>query len=231
MAGYNHSGHRQRLKKRFLKENSFDNFEPHVILEMLLFYTVPRKDTNELAHRIIDYFSSLSAVFDAPYEALLEFDGITENTACLIKSVVPLSRAYYNDKYNCPMVLNDTSDTADYLLNRYLGYKEEVFGVISLDNKNSVLSFDIVAKGGHGAVVAEARSVVEIIIKTGASAVILAHNHPGGLAIPSGGDISQTRLIISACRSVGVRVCDHIIIAGNDCVSMRSTKAYTPMFD
>lgn len=231
MASYDHAGHRQRLKKRFLNEGSFDNFEAHNILEMLLFYTIPRKDTNELAHRIIDKFGSLSGVLDANYEDLVAFDGISENTACLIKSIVPFARAYYRSKVNKNELLNNMDDVSEYLNRRYLGFKNEVFSVISLDNLNRVLSFDAVAQGGHSSVSAEGRSVVELALKKGASAVILAHNHPGGLALPSGGDISQTRVIISACHSVGIRVLDHIIIACGECVSMRQSKNYRMMFD
>lgn len=92
-----HENHRKRLKERFLEEG-LENFQNHNILELLLFYSVPRRDTNALAHELIDKFGSLSAVFDADYDSLLDCKGVSENTAVLLKLIPKLARAYLMDK-------------------------------------------------------------------------------------------------------------------------------------
>lgn len=94
-----HEGHRERLKNRFLT-SSLDNFEPHNILELLLFYSIPRQDTNEIAHALLDRFGSLKGVFDADFSELIKIKGIKENSATLIKLIPQISRAYMFEEIN-----------------------------------------------------------------------------------------------------------------------------------
>ncbi len=231
MSQHDHNGHRLRMKARFLKEKSFENFEPHNILEFLLFFTIPRKDTNELAHSILNHFGSLHAVFDAPYNELLKIKGVGPNTASLIKAIIPMARAYYTDKGKAKIVLDTTNKIVDYLKGRYIGYTEEVLTIISMDNTCRVISFDVVYKGSINTVSADTRRILEILIRTGATTAIIAHNHPGGFALPSPADATATRNIAFACSSIGVRLTDHIIIANDGCVSLKESKDYNYIFD
>lgn len=231
MATYDHSGHRIRLKKRFIREGGFENFEDHNILEMLLFYTIPRKDTNELAHRILDRFGSLHALFDASYEELVKTPGISENTACLIKAILPAARAYNYSKYQQVTILNNMDKVSDYLLGKYAGFSEEVLGLVSMDNCFRALSFDILARGTIDSVILDVRKVIETLIVNQATIAIIVHNHPSGHALPSKEDIYQTRRIISACNSINVSVLDHDLIAGGECISLHSSGMYTGLFD
>lgn len=230
MSQYDHSGHRSRMKQRFLKDLNFDNFEPHNILELVLFYSIPRRDTNELAHRLIDRFGSLSAVLDAPVDELIKEDGISENTACLLKMFIPLARAYNNDKYNEKTVLDTPDKISDFLLAQYIGYQDEVLSLISMDNCCRVLSYDIVVRGTNNHVAADTRRMIEILLRSGASSAILAHNHPGGFALPSLGDIKATRNVNFALKNIGVRLLDHYIIAADECISLKQSKEYADLF-
>ena len=92
-----HEGHRQRLKNRFLTEG-LDSFETHNILELLLFYSIPQRDTNGIAHKLLDTFGSLKGVFEADFEELIKIDGIKENTATLLKLIPEVARAYFHEE-------------------------------------------------------------------------------------------------------------------------------------
>ena len=220
---HDHNGHRARVKQRFLKQNNFTGFDPHNILEYLLFYTIPIRDTNEIAHRLLNHFGTLSRVFDAPYSELIKVEGIGPHTASLIKSILPLSRAYAEDKEAMGVVLDTTDRISNYLKTKYLGYDEEVVSVISIYNKGKVLSFDIINRGNTNFVVADMRKILETLISTKASAAILAHNHPGGVAIPSHADVRVSRSVSACCTGIGVKLIDHIVIFNDECVSIKES--------
>ena len=203
-----HDGHRQRLIQRFLEED-LDNFEPHNVLELLLFYAIPRKDTNELAHVLIDTFGSLKGVFDAPYEELIKVAGIGPNTAALLKLVPSLTRTYYSS--DARSVILDTSEkSGEYFLPYYIGQTEEVVRLACLDAGGKVISNQILHRGSANAAEVNIRKIVNI----------LAHNHPGGLPLPSEEDVATTKSIREALMPMGILLMDHIIVAGQDYVSM-----------
>ncbi|MBQ3500307.1 MAG: hypothetical protein IJA70_02625, partial [Oscillospiraceae bacterium] len=128
-----HDGHRKRLKARFMK-TGLDDFEPHNILELLLFYSVPRKDTNPLAHRLVNRFGSLSGVFDAGPEELMKVDGITENTAVLISMIPQLARKYLEDKSDAVNAISGFDDIGTYLMPKFVGRTVETIMLAALDN-------------------------------------------------------------------------------------------------
>lgn len=225
-----HEGHRKRLKSRFLSEG-LDNFNPHNVLELLLFYSIPRKDTNEIAHRLIERFGSLAGVFDASVEDLMQVKGITLHSACLIKMIIPMSRYYSADKFRRKIVLNSPTLCGDYLLARYLGYTNEIVSLISMDNQCRIISFDIIGEGDICSAGISTRKVIETVLRTKATSAVIAHNHPGGIALPSKEDIEATINIIEALRVVGVYLLDHIILAGDDYVSLADSKEYQYLFN
>ena len=213
-----HDGHRQRLIQRFLEED-LDNFEPHNVLELLLFYAIPRKDTNELAHVLIDTFGSLTGVFDAPYEELIKVAGIGPNTAALLKLVPSLTRTYYSS--DARSVILDTSEkSGEYFLPYYIGQTEEVVRLACLDAGGKVISNQILHRGSANAAEVNLRKIVNIALRNNAMGVILAHNHPGGLPLPSEEDVATTKSIREALMPMGILLMDHIIVAGQDYVSM-----------
>lgn len=209
-----HENHRERMKNRFLAEG-LDHFEPHNILELLLFYAIPQKDTNEIAHALIERFGSLSAVFDAPFDELITVPGVKEHTATLIKLVPALSRQYAVAKNETKATLSDREKIGRYLVDRYVGVNVETVFLLLLDNKFNVIECIKVHEGSVNSSSITMRKLVETALFKRASMAVLAHNHPGGIAIPSGDDIVTTREVKRAFDLVGVSLLAHIIVAGN----------------
>lgn len=218
-----HDGHRQRLKDRFLREG-IDNFEDHNILELLLFFGIPRRDTNALAHSLMEKFGTLSGVFEAPFEELCKVKGMTQSAAFLISMVPQLSRKYLDDKYKAGQILNSTEKVGKFLLHKYVGRKDEMVSMICMDNKCRVLYWGIVSEGSVNAAEVSIRKIVQSALTQNSSNVIIAHNHPNGLAIPSSQDIKTTEKIKAALSAVGINLLDHIIIADDDFVSISESE-------
>lgn len=213
-----HNGHRQRVLDRFRKEG-IDGFSPHNILEMVLFYSIPRMDTNEIAHRLIDRFGSVAGVFDAPESELLKVDGIGERSAAFLKMIPQLARYYMTEKSE-DKIITSSRDAGEYLLPRYIGRTTEAVMVICLDNKNKVISTQVVHEGNVNTAEISIQAIATAALGCNATSVIVAHNHPGGLSLPSNEDIKTTEVICRTLSALNIKVLDHIIIADNDFVSL-----------
>ncbi|MEG2086829.1 MAG: JAB domain-containing protein [Angelakisella sp.] len=226
-----HEGHRERLKKRF-RANGLESFELHNILELLLCYAIPRRDVNEEAHRLVDTFGTLTNVLDAPIEELLKVEGVSLNAATLLKIVPQLCRYYYEQKVeDAPL---DSDNITDYLGKRlmasYISEINEVAYLICLDNRLRILYFGKLGEGTNDSVSILTRKIVEISIRCNASSVILAHNHPTGLAIPSKKDRLTTSQIYTALAGVSIKLLDHIVVARNEYSSMAALGMLSPVF-
>lgn len=217
-----HSGHRQRLKERF-REVGIDGLSDINCLELLLFYAIPRKDTNPLAHALLDRFGSLSAVFSAPPEQLQQVPGISEHAATLLYAIPQLARRYMVDQANTTTILNTTTRCGEYLLPRFFGAREELVFLLCLDAKCKVLDCRQIAKGSVNAADISARKIIETALAVNATSVVIAHNHTSGLALPSREDEMTTRRLDLALDAVGIQLIDHIIVADNDFVSMNDS--------
>lgn len=213
-----HDGHRKRLIGRFLSEG-LDSFSPHNVVELLLFFGVPRRDTNEIAHALLDSFGSLSGVMDAPISELKEIPGIGDNAAALLKLIPQLARAYMSDKEN-DICLNTTEKAGQYLLSRYIGRTEETVFMVCIDSKCRVTGTTLLHHGSVNAAEVNIRKIVATALKYNAVGVIIAHNHPGGVALPSNEDLVTTERIRAVLEPVKIQLVDHIIIADNDYVSL-----------
>lgn len=214
-----HDGHRQRLKDRFLRDG-LDGFTEIQMLELLLFYAIPVRDTNPLAHQLLDKFGSLARVLDAPLDKLMEVDGIKDHAATLLKLTQAMGRCYEVSKAKEEKILATIEDCGAYLKPFFLGRKNEMVFLLSLDAKLKVLNCREVGEGSVNYASVPIRRVVEIALEDGASSVVLAHNHPSGLAVPSGDDIHTTRRLAMALSAVEIQLVDHIVVADNDFVSM-----------
>ena len=224
-----HAGHRQRVKERFLKEG-LDAFAPHEILEMLLFFGIPRRDTNEIGHRLLDTFGSLSGVLEAPYGELTKVEGVTANAALLIAYAGRLARAYYDDRKACGTILQTVEQAGEYLRPKFLGRKEEAVYLVCLDNRDQVISGAVVREGSVNAADISVRTIVQHALAHNATQVILSHNHPSGFALPSRADVATTTRMAEALQAVDVHLLDHIIVAADDFVSMRDTPTMAHLF-
>lgn len=213
-----HDGHRERLKERYL-EHGLDNFNDINVLELLLFYSIPRKDTNELAHALLEHFGSLDKVFDASVRELEAVPGVGRNTALLITLVPQIVRRYMISMGNEVKVISRSSDAGKYLVPRLMYEKEETALLLCLDAKKRVIVCESLGTGIVNAIDINVRKIVEIAVRNRASSVILAHNHPDGVALPSREDDLATMQIASALKLVDIPLDDHIIVAGEDYVS------------
>lgn len=229
MADHMHDGHRLRMKNRF-RVGGLTSFEQHEIIEMLLFFGVARKDTNPLAHRLVKTFGSLSGVLDAPYEELLRVEGVTEHIATLLNFSGALAREYFRRQAGSGLTLNDTEETGRYVLPHLIGADREMVFLICMDARNRVLNSDIIYRGDVNVTEVSARLILQTALRHNATAVILAHNHPQGLAIPSKQDIATTIALRKALDAAGVYLIDHMIVAGDECVSMRDTASIAHIF-
>lgn len=218
-----HDGHRHRLKNRFM-EQGLDGFDDHLVLELLLYYTIPRQDTNPIAHRLLNHFGSLEAVFEASREELASVDGIGENAVTLLKLIPAVSRRYSIDKGKKEYILNSTEAAGSYLIPRFMYEHDEVVYVVCLDAKNKVICCKELFRGAPNMTQVNIRKIVELVIAKNATGIIIAHNHTSGIAIPSIEDEQTTKRINAALSNMGIRLVDHIIVAGGDFVSMADSK-------
>lgn len=214
-----HKGHRERLKARFL-ETGLDSFTDVQALELLLFYAIPQKDTNPIAHALLDRFGSLSQVLDAPLEALKKVPGISDHSASLLRLVTELARFYQVDSAQRTDVLTSLDACGRYLVPRFFGRKVETVFLLCLDAKCKVLCCREIGEGSVNAASISVRKVVEAALSANATTVVLAHNHPSGVALPSADDVQTTRRIAAALSAVEVKLIDHIVVAEGDFISM-----------
>ena len=217
-----HDGHRERLKESFL-EYGLAPMSDISALELLLCYAIPRRDTNELAHALLDAFGSLDGVFHASKEELKTVPGIGDHAATLLMLVPQIVKKSMVSKTREITQIRSTAEAGEYLLPRFLHEQDEILLMLCLDARKSVICCCEMARGVVNGVEASARRIVEKALKVKASAVIIAHNHPGGFAIPSREDDVFTKSLYSALEGVGVRFLDHIIVAGDDYVSLADT--------
>lgn len=207
-----HAGHRDRVRDRFLDEG-LERFQDHQVLEMLLFYGVPRKDTNEIAHKLLNHCGSLSGVMDAPLQMLYDC-GLSKSAAVLIKMIPSLCARYYNDRYNND---KDTSTNCDQIgeriMKHFIGAVEEQVVLLLMDHREKIIFCDVVSKGTLSASEVNIKKILRTAVTYKASAAILAHNHPSGIPLPSSQDVTVTKLLKNALRAIGVVLMDHLIVA------------------
>lgn len=214
-----HDGHRARMKERFLA-HGLDNFEDHNILELLLFYAQPRCDTNGIAHRLLDTFGTLSAVFDAEPEELMTVKGVGRSAAALIRLVPAAARRYLMSKGELGTILHGTECVGRFMIPRFMNSRTEEVYLLCLDPKYKLLDCRLVGEGGLTSAKLDIRRIVHTALLHNAAYAILAHNHISGIALPSPEDKSATLMIRDALRLVDVELIDHIIVAGEDFVSL-----------
>lgn len=219
-----HEGHRKRMKERFLK-HGVESFTEVQVLETLLFYAVPKKDTNETAHLLINTFGSLKKVFEADYEKLTEVKGIGENAASLIKFFQMASRRYLELVYteNEETVYNTSESLMDYCKRLFLGVKKELIYVIGLDADLVIVDKELINDGCPDSVYFPYRKITNFISRTNISRIALTHNHPNGLCLASQDDVNTTKDLVELMDQIEVDVVDHIIVGKSGASSMRKS--------
>lgn len=222
-----HVGHRQRLKKRFLDEG-LEHFDEHQVLELLLFYCIPRQDTNPIAHDLLTHFGSLAQVMEAPVSELAKISGMGENTAVFLSLLNAFFRYYQVHRNTSGTILSTIEQCGAYLMPFFYGRPNETVYLLCLDAKCKVLSCKEVGEGSINSAAIPIRRIVEMALGANATSAILAHNHPSGLAIPSAEDQLTTRQLAVALHAVDIGLVDHIVVADDDFVSLRQSGYYNP---
>lgn len=217
-----HEGHRQRVKNRFLK-HGLESFEDHQVLEALLFYSVPKKDTNELAHLLLKTYGSIDKVFEADYDDLIKIKGVGENTASLIKFFQMLSKRYVYSTFvhDGAIRLNEPKILMNYCRTLFKGEKKEIIYAIALDDELYLIDKMKINSGEPNRVEVPFRNLTEFAIKCNCTRMVIAHNHPNGPMIPSRADIHSTSSVADQLSSVDVELVDHIVVGRNGATSIR----------
>lgn len=224
-----HENHRKRVRERFFKEG-LTSFAPHNVLEMLLFFSIPRADTNEIAHRLIEHFGSLEGVFDASAEELMKVDGIGENSAALLSLVPQISKRYMEEKMREGIYLSNPEKLREFVLRQFIGAKKEIVFLLCMNSAGRLMNCRRIGDGSLRSAELDSRSLLEAAFAGNATTVILAHNHPNGVAAPSRNDIESTKRAAMLFMSVNIRLADHLIAAGSDVFSMAETEKFAPLF-
>lgn len=225
-----HAGHRQRMKDKALKYG-FDSFENHEILEMLLYSVIPQKDTNPLAHELINTFGSFHAVFEAPEKEFLNIKGMNKSAVFLLKSIPAISSFYMQDKVKTDNIyIKSSEDAYKFLSPKFIGKTVEVAMVVLLNNSGKLLACESISDGIVNAAEFSIRKVIELCVKHNATQVILAHNHPSGVALPSMDDFIATKNVNTALKAMNCKLLDHLIIVENDYTAMSLSSQFKNAF-
>ena len=216
-----HDGHRQRKRQQFL-QHGLDGFADHEVLELLLFHAIPRQDTNETAHRLLKKFGSLHGVFHAGVEELCKVQGVGENAAALLTLLPAVWRRVSLDSAG-DTILTSVEAAGAYFERLLRAERREVLYLVCLDSKGKVIGSNRLSSGSTSAAPVSVREAVEVALRCDASRVLLGHNHPSGVALPSEEDRQITLQIRQALATMDIELMDHIVVADGDFVSMAAS--------
>ena len=215
-----HEDHRKRMREDFGRDG-FNNWHDHKVLEYLLYRVIPRADTNEMAHDLINECGGFAEVFRAPKEQLTDIIGVGEKAASYIQELGEFLNYYNGVRYDVNRLVLDSDSCEKYLLNLFDGVERENFYIICLDAQSRILYKRRMFEGSFESMDIDITQLVRVAVKCDASYVVLSHNHPSGIAHASNADITATQTIERALGLAGIRLLDHIIVAGGKCVSVR----------
>lgn len=207
-----HDGHRGRLKERYAAEGG-ENFATHNLLELLLFYAIPRRDTNETAHRLLKHFGTVNSVLEASVEELCTVKGINESSAILIRLVGELGMRYCNSDKTNLLLLASYNELDHFVIEQFSAVQDERVIALYTDVAGRLLKQETVCVGDVNSATMDMRKIVSTAMACNAATVVLAHNHPGGVAIPSSQDLDTTRKLRAVLSSAGVELVEHYIVA------------------
>ena len=224
---YSQEGHRKRLRTRF-REEGLDHFDEVNVLELLLFYGKPRTDTKALARELLNRFGSLSRVLEATAAELETVDGVGENTSTLLTLIPQLGRYYLVNRSENPKILNTTEAYGKFLVHNFHGRRDESVFLLCLDAKCKMLACQMVGQGSVRSANVPIRKIVELALSANATTVILAHNHPSGIAVPSEEDIEATERLAVALSAMDIILADHVVVSDKEFVSLAQSGIFDP---
>ncbi len=207
-----HKDHRSRMREK-VKKYGFNALADHEKLEYLLFYPIPRVNTNPTAHLLLKKFGSFAGVLDAPESELLKIDGIGESGVMFLKLLPQVASYYVNSSRENEKRFDKFKDICEHLVSTYIGVTEERIRLICLDDKNNILFDDFVQSGSVNKIGINLRKLVEIAVSTNTSNIIIAHNHPTGVCKPSFDDMKTTIRLEEYFSGIGITLHAHILVA------------------
>ena len=223
MAG-NHDGHRERMRDK-LQEFGAESFKDHELIEMLLYYSIPRRNTNEAAHRVLDAFDgSLTKLVISDPKRISDLCGISTNSAALFTLIGEINKRVAIEKWDKKIVLDTPHVAGEYAISFLDNLSDEVVHVVCLNSALSVIKNFRASKGTADSALIEVRQVVEIALQYKATNIIIMHNHPSGNKRPSYSDIKFTSDCFKALSAINIGFNDHIIVAGGDYYSFSEDK-------
>lgn len=216
-----HEGHRQRLLQRYL-DGGLEGFEEHEVLELLLFYALPRVDTNPIAHRLIERFGALAGVLEADPAELTHVEGIGERAAAFLSMLPDVLRAYEKSRLGARPVIRSVKDACDYARTLLFGKPYEQFYMVWLNTQGRVIHSDRLSEGSVTESPVYVNKVAAAALRHRAAKGFIAHNHPGGAVQPSRADIETTQAVLRALSMLGIELIDHIIISDDNAFSFQA---------
>ena len=215
-----HDGHRARLRQSFLN-NGLDSFNEVNALELLLFYALPRVDTNPIAHALLDRFENLDGVFSATEQELCQVPGIGKQAASLILLLPQMMKKVEVERCAERKVIRNHQDAADFFLPRLRNEKQEVFMALYLDGNNGIIRCEELSRGNVNTVEVNVRRLTTNALKYNCTSVVISHNHPDRVCQVSVEDDCLTKRVMDALRTVDVELFDHIVVAGDRTISYK----------
>lgn len=223
-------GHRQRMRDNYLN-NGIDAMQDYQVLELFLSFVILRKDVKQVAYDLMNNFGSIDAVFKAPVDRLMQIKGVGERTAVAISLVNDINaRVKQKDNQGITQLVNSQL-ARQYVQNEIGKCRQERVIAIMLNNDMLILGCHTIANGSVNSATIDPRKVLEYVLKTDASSVIIAHNHPDGEAVPSAADINFTLELLALLRKININLIDHIIVGEDGAMSMNSDARYMMYFD
>lgn len=192
------------------------HFTEYQLLELALCFSVPRVDTNPIAHRLLEKFDSVKGIFDASPEELCRVEGVGENTAIFLQTVLELMRRYERDLLQRKVCYNTLSSIASYLHPYFSGLNRERLYMMLFNNRMNLMDCVLISEGAVNCTSAQLRPIVETAFKYEASAVVMAHNHPNGLRVPSPSDIEFTEMLNKHLNEIGIVLLEHLVFADQE---------------
>ncbi len=225
-----HKNHRKKIRERFYT-CGFDGMADHNVLETILFPGIPQKDTNPIAHELMEIFGSFSAVLEADRESLLKIKGMTETAAFSLMTYLPVYKRYFDDIVGDKPIFDTPEKLVEYLRPRFFEKNRiERMYILCFDGKKRLITCQIISDGDLCSSLFDIRKLLNIVLQVNAQRVIIAHSHPRGIAIPSREDIVATKHLYNLLSYIMVDLDDHIIVTDNDYFSMERSKHYTHIF-
>ncbi len=213
-----HYGHRERLRKQ-ATENGLDSLHEHQVLEYLLTFTIPQKDTNDLAHALINKFGSFSAVLDADINSLKQVKGVGDVVAHFLAEYKQFALYYQRNRPNQTTYIRGFQTSKTFVLPLLSNVKKEELYLICIDGNNKVVSTRRLKSGTENQISVSIKEITDTLISLGITNFIIAHNHPDGPCVPSAEDNKFTKNLVFTMSSLNITLLDHLIVGVDDVYS------------